>query len=155
MLIEIGFKPSNLLLSNSYKYFPTPSPSVSMATSHSYGNKQDIKYFQVFNNSRKKKLIKRSMTMPYSDEISRDGKASMGNRLDVIEKDLERLGRYQFGNPFRTFRVRKEALMKVKTSRTIEHGENFPSCNRLAVEFPMILNVGSIYSSHVIVYLDP
>lgn len=162
MLIEIGFKPNNLFNSNSYKYFATPSTPfaqlpVSTIRLHQNSHKQDLKYFQAFFSSRKKKLIKRSMTMPYS-EGSRtiDGKTSVAKRLESIENNLERLEKLQALNPFKSVRIRKDAKRKGKASRMEGNIDTFmSSSNRLAVEFPMILNIGSIYSSHVIVYLDP
>lgn len=161
MLIEIGFRPNNLFVSNAAKHFLSPSPSYTqMSTTNLHGNKHDLKYFQSFFNSKKKK-IKKSMTMPYSSDCdgNADDRPSISNCLDSIENDLNRMERNQSLNPFKSIKARKEAIMKEKASRNIiEDVDNtglFVNSNRLAIEFPMILNVGSIYSSHVVLYLDP
>lgn len=161
MLIEIGFRPNNLFVSNAAKHFLSPSPSCThMSTTNLHGNKHDLKYFQSFFNSKKKK-IKKSMTMPYSSDSDgnrdADEKPSISNCLDSIENDLNQMERNRSLNPFRSIKARKEAIMKEKTSKNIEDVDTglFVNSNRLAIEFPMILNVGSIYSSHVVLYLDP
>lgn len=64
--------------------------------------------------------------------------------------------------PMRTSKARKEEIMttkrmvrtRIKKGRTLD-GNLACSSSRLAVEFPMVLNIGSVYSSHLILYLDP
>ncbi|EEB15950.1 hypothetical protein Phum_PHUM397270 [Pediculus humanus corporis] len=123
-----------MLASKSCKYF---TKTLSASSSQTPGpHFHEIKSFCINARQGRKQGKKRCMTTPYSDDGNRnaDGKISTGK------------GKQRFDGG--SLSKRK---MMVKSSDSF-----FLRDKRvLTLEFPMMINVGSIYSSHVIIYLDP
>lgn len=160
MLIDIGYRQIFVSSASAHFFFPSPSYSHGLVN-----NKQDAKHISSLFNGRSKKSIKKSVTLPYSKNGSRSmqvPKPSLFSCVESVDHDMHKMEKSRHLNPFKNLKSRKETLVKERqttttttTTKIFDDVDSIMNSNRLAIEFPMVLNVGSIYSSHIILYLDP